>query len=170
MIIYSLDVLLFHTKKENTTWFLWKPTMKFRSWLKPHLNVLESERSLPIWNTNHSSTSERIKPTDLCIFGTMLLFFFSKNLLKSHGSKESYFNDAKESSPYLWSAMIWACYSKWYETWGLVHPAPSSSDGEQACTAVVDGTEAESRLGDDYKLRGKKHPKQREDGQRLETT
>ena len=122
------------------------------------------------WNTNHSSTSERIKPTDLCIFGTMLFFFFSKNLLKSHGSKESYFNEAKESSPCLWSAMIWACNSKQYETWGLVHPAPSNSDDAQAYMAVVDANEAKSHMGNDYKLRGKKQPKQREDGQRLVTT
>ena len=36
--------------------------------------------------------------------------------------------------------------------------------------AVVDANEATSHLEDDYKLRGKKHPKQREDGQRPVTT
>lgn len=83
--------------------------MKFRSRLKPQL-TLEYERSLPIWNTDHSSTSERIKPMDLCIFGTMLLFFFfQRTYLKAMVPKNAISMNQRKAAPILdqpWSELV----------------------------------------------------------------
>lgn len=92
----------------------------------------------------------------ICAFWAPCFYFFFKELAQKPWFQRILFQWSKRKAVLPLISHDLSHYSKWYETWGLVHPAPSSSDGAQAYMAVVDATEAESiRLGDDYKLRGR---------------